>query len=691
MYIEKVVINNYKNYYKSEIELNKNINIIIGPNNIGKSNFLTIIKYLSIDPNKENSGIDDFNKNNLYMNYKNYLDKAPNIEIIYTIKHLISENDENTMHGFSKILQMVVYNEQGEPSKIKDNIFETLAVLKLKYEIDPQYNDDYKNQMRGIEDYEAFYDILKKFGKRYSWNFYDNNGNEINRNIVNSIFSLQFVEATRVIDEVSTIAKKNVNKKLKDANIDEEGIRKEVTKLFNNTCHEIIDDINKEIEADQSKIGITDGKNRFVSTFDYRGNIEDSFKYELQNDDKKAPYYLPLGNNGLGYNNLIYIRNLIKNIDSDVKSKSEYNILLLEEPEAHLHPNMQYKLIKYIRTLIDANNDKEQIFITTHSPNISASAKIEDLILLYANVVENVFNINAIQLEQLFKPENLLKHFLNENKEKEEVEKKLNKSRSHLMKFLDVTRSDILFSTKIILVEGVAERLLIPKFFADLENYHVVIIELGGINFDHFLPLTINTNKKVLCVTDADFKYYYKKDKSKYDVVNLEGYKSTSSNVSALFTTKIDNKNIKVVTQKNCGNTFETELLIENYSKDEAWSLLIEASPMPEALIERCKKKSYIDCKNLVENDGQGETINKKTVEVVKKYVEIFKEKLDSESEDIKKFYEKIFFINLVYHYIRNCKGEFALNILSNPKFNTLNIPTYIKEGVEWLIKNEKN
>ena len=60
----------------------------------------------------------------------------------------------------------------------------------------------------------------------------------------------------------------------------------------------------------------------------------------------------------------------------------DYNILLIEEPEAHLHPAMQYQLFKYLQNLEDLQDEKikNQIIITTHSPNISASSNIDDII-----------------------------------------------------------------------------------------------------------------------------------------------------------------------------------------------------------------------------------------------------------------------------------------------------------------------
>ena len=84
-------------------------------------------------------------------------------------------------------------------------------------------------------------------------------------------------------------------------------------------------------------------------------------------------------------------------------------------------------------------------------------------------------------------------------------------SKKQLTKFLDVTRSDMLFADKIILVEGIDEKLLLPLFMEKcghpFEDGHVSIVEIGGKHFNHLIEL-YNGNaviNKVLCITDKDF------------------------------------------------------------------------------------------------------------------------------------------------------------------------------------------
>ena len=243
-----------------------------------------------------------------------------------------------------------------------------------------------------------------------------------------------------------------------------------------------------------------------------------------------------------------------------------FPILAIEEPEAHLHPAMQYKFLKFLRE--NNHENARQIFITTHSPNITAAVELDEIIVLNSNNHKldvgypgKVFNIS------------------NQDDRK---------AKSYIRRFLDVTKSDMLFAKGIILVEGIAEQLLIPVFAKclkiNLEDYHISVINVGGRYFQHYLKL-FNTkregaiDKKVVCITDLDperkcktennakFKKCYpfelNVDTDKYD------YKPCSNNFITEFEDKIKNgdisDNIKYFTQNiGGGKTLDYEIVLSN-------------------------------------------------------------------------------------------------------------------------------
>lgn len=159
----------------------------------------------------------------------------------------------------------------------------------------------------------------------------------------------------------------------------------------------------------------------------------------------------------------------IKSNDTDAES---YVMLTMEEPEAHLHPQAQRQLYAQI---IEFNGQK---IVSTHSPNVLAQAEICDIIHFYKT--DGVTNTVRFKAEN-YKPEEI-------NRIQREV---IN------------TRGELLFSSAIILCEGVCEEQALPVFFAEYFGvepifYGVNIIGIGGQNYKTFLNL----------IKDFDIKWY---------------------------------------------------------------------------------------------------------------------------------------------------------------------------------------
>ena len=150
------------------------------------------------------------------------------------------------------------------------------------------------------------------------------------------------------------------------------------------------------------------------------------------------------------------------------------------------HQAMQYKLFEYLRNLDDTDGLNQQIFVRTHSSNISAVAGIDNMFMLAYNREGNDSDCTQ---------QSLMEQFADKDGTTIKAEAK-----AHLTKFLDVTRSDMLFSDKVILVEGIAEKLLVPLFMeicgCSYEDEHISIVEIGGKHFKYFVELFNNNAVK---------------------------------------------------------------------------------------------------------------------------------------------------------------------------------------------------
>ena len=158
---------------------------------------------------------------------------------------------------------------------------------------------------------------------------------------------------------------------------------------------------------------------------------------------------------------------------------------LIEELEAHLHPQAQMQVIETLQ-----KQEEVQLIITTHSPNLASKIKLKNLIICNG---DNAFPMG------------------------DEYTKLEKSSYVFLEKFLDVTKSNLFFAKGVILVEGWAEEILIPSLAKaigfDLTAKGVSVVNVGNLGFDHYSKIFLRKNAPfmdipVAVVTDCDVREY---------------------------------------------------------------------------------------------------------------------------------------------------------------------------------------
>ncbi|MDN6722015.1 MAG: AAA family ATPase [Staphylococcus equorum] len=498
MYISNIKIKNFRSFDDISVDFHEGINVLIGHNNSGKSNLLYALAIIFDNSIRKHLSVEDFNNSITMENLKN---ASPKIVISVCLKQ--SEDEELTGDELVTVSNWLTKLQEPYEAKIQYEFF-------LPMDTEEQYIDAVKD----VSTIEGIWDIIKsRFIRLYnSKTWVGNPENQISvDNDSLDKFDFQFLDAIRDVERDMFSGKNTLLKNIIDFFIDydikaDKSLTQEEQKQklqrrkerFSAASHTLITDIQKRLENGSKEIlsytdGIGASYDKSEPTFE--GTITESEIYTVLQliIKQETGMKIPVALNGLGYNNLIFISLLLAKmqVDSDGKylgnNAKVFPILAIEEPEAHLHPTMQNEFIKFLKNNLHEKKVR-QIFITSHSTHISSATALDDIICLY--IKDGKRNVSYPGTA-----------FIEDN------------SKKYVQRFLDATKSNMLFAEKIILVEGLAEQLLLNVFAEylgiSLEKKHVTVINVGGKYFEHFLQLfnsnnAYTINRKVACITDLD-------------------------------------------------------------------------------------------------------------------------------------------------------------------------------------------
>ncbi|SDY77652.1 AAA family ATPase [Bacillus sp. 166amftsu] len=689
MYISNINIINYKNFRTNSIDFNNGINVILGHNNAGKSNLLRALALIFNSNSKKHLSIDDFNKNIPIEELKEY---PPSIKITVTLK----QDDCEELMSDDLVTVSNWLTRLEEPYEAK---------LQYEFYLPTKFHEKYQsviNEAKNI--FEVWQVIQDEFLRLYTYKIWG--GESTNQITADSEslnkFDFQFLDAIRDVERDMFSGKNTLLKNVLDFFMDyniksdnslekeqKEAAIKEKKKEFGDFAGNLITLLNERMT--EGKKHILSYANDIGASFDkstpnFDGSITD---IELYSALKLIVEYetgikMPIINNGLGYNNLIFMSLLLSKMQVDANEEylgsnaKVYPMLIIEEPEAHLHPTMQRQLLNFLKKNLK-NKKVRQIFVTTHSTHITGAVNLDEIICIYKNGSETLIGYPG-------------KSF-GENEE----------SKKYVQRFLDATKSNMLFAEKIILVEGLAEQLLMSIFAeyldTSLEDCHIAVINVGGKYFNHFLNLFNASNpysikRKVVCITDRDperkqltssdktAKKSFKKcypfemyiEETGYEYKRNEEINSYPDNIRFLLqdkkygkTLEYDlirfNPNFKGLVTESTANKDEIFKLMDQYSNGESLDLMLKN-------LNTSKENERIG-QALIDERLKWADEDKKIALIAARY-------LNSVGKGVNA-------LELAYVLEENLLKKKIAEEKESTEFKEFIVPDYIKEAIEWM------
>ncbi|MEK5142142.1 ATP-dependent nuclease [Paenibacillus sp. FSL M7-0134] len=737
MKISKIRVKNYRLLKNFELYLEPGLSVVIGKNNCGKTSLLSILdKFIGRRATSNAFSYDDFN-----------------IDFQKEIKKLVESNEriENLNIGISLTI-FIEYDETDNLTNISRLMMDldpnnNNIVLKFEYAISNEdllrirseykkYKEAQKKSKKITRTEKTINDFLKDNHRKYfkiykksiGYNYIALTENEeefldIGKEniLIDKIINFKLISARRNVtnndsDKTLSVLSSKYYEKKEDREIVSEKVHDFKETLSDTDIHlnEIYSGLFADVIEKVKKFGgINKGDSviKIASTLQHKELLKGNTTVMY---DHNAEHSLPENYNGLGYLNLITmifeIEILLSEFrmeSSDSEAPADINLLFIEEPEAHTHPQMQYIFIKNIKDILEqaskgegGNSFNLQTIITTHSSHITSESNFDDIKYFYKSYNNQVFSKNLKDLQKEYEKDEEIHYF------------------KFLKQYLTLNRSELFFVDKAVFIEGDTERILLPAFMKKIDqeykdnpllSQNISIVEVGAYShvFEKFIDFI---GVKSLIITDIDSakKVYIKDDKGrnkekieKCRVLDKEAIITTNSSLKYFYAASYDyyskHSELEVAAAK--------EIVTQDTGKTNELVFFRNLTLQEKQLHKNVDLKQWVQSNDgnilviyqTLDKDSTGHQYYARSFEdsffhINRKFIIDNKENFKS-LKNVKHFEDN----KDPYFLAENCiekKPDFAMEVLLNSteenglKFSNWEIPIYIKEGLLWLKNN---
>lgn len=675
MYLSKLHIENFRLLKNVDVTFDRDLTLFVGKNNTGKTSVMEILSFLVDD--RKNLTIDDYPltaRNELYSAIINFWDDKDFLKYQrtvpvpkFTLTFDYSDGTIGNLDAFVIDLEEDVIVAVVEVTfAVPVDICDLLQNLKSQFEtILPEEADD-NQKIKCLAQV-----VRDNFNSLFAMNIVAVNPSaptdimEMKKSDLQKVFNLKVIKAERSLDEsemVNTNSIGQIMKKLFDTEIEDietelQPSMQELHKIVTDASYSLNTQINSHMDT------IVGG----MMTFGYpswedlqlRANtnlslqkriIEDTQLTYVSNVDEES---LPESHNGLGYKNLIKITMELHDYARSLKDdRTKLPLLFIEEPEAHMHPQLQTTFVSFLTSFLvkAVGQNCVQVVMTSHSAHVANTVPFKQVRYIRRRSSDVICkNMADFPITIELQEDTELTEAQKNNLIAQEKEKRLD----FLQKYMKLSYCDLYFCDKAILVEGASERLLLPDMirkckekgeFADvdipLSSQYYTIVEVGGAYAHHFYDFVDYLGIPTLIITDIDFAKGAHNSACTLD----EAEKSSNGAI---------NRWCRKVLDIPDSTTVRIDQILGMSEEQHTFRCRhLEFQKEEKGFYPRSLEDAIINCNRELFNLTEGES-----------------PKFDD---------------------TRNKKTDFALSLLVEDEYRSYQIPSYIRDGLVWLNKQTR-